>query len=466
MMKIAFYLLAAILTLAACSKEQVATEPVEENPVAAGKTMTLKATLEDTRGEISSDGKFSWSNGDQIAVPFRNADNDLVYILFTSNGSQEFTHVFSEGDNYELEVGRNAYYPFSAVSATDQVSLDGSVIPLVAQVGDNETLAFKHLSAFMDVTFTGLPVAVSQIRVTGVHAGPYTVNYNEGNPSLTPVGGTGTDHYSIPVSGEGSYHAAVSFAPGTYNSLTFSLLTTDGRVVYSKSTSRTLERKNYYRMPSLAYSAPTKFYVTTSSNSHYWDKTDVSLVQTGSSSYELWMNCDGGTTISIYDEYSVGQGGTPLWTGTVNDGNYYMISWNSASATGSVGYVKKTQDYPWGIQSFENLAIYDNFSGSWQERQLNYNGNHFWSTSITVATEGTYSFKMKVYNVGWNDEWGFVSGDLNSVNPGSNGYGTAVRKSQSENMTVSLTAGTYRVIANDIHPTYDDKPIRVAFVKL
>ena len=431
--------------------------------------MSFTASLESaTRAfDESTPGSFKWESNDAIAVPFRTVDNVLVYLSFTTDGNGEFTHVFSEGDNYELVVGGNAYYPFSAVDGTDQITLDGTIIPLVAQVGNDQTLEFKHLAAFMDMTFTGLPVAVSQIKVTGVHAGPYSVSNNGGNPTLSAVEGAGTDYYSIPVSGEGMYKATVSFAPGTYNSLTFNLLTANGTVVYSKSTSQTLERKKYYTMPSLTYSAATKFYVTTSSSSHYWDQTNVPLIQIGSSSYELWMNCDGGTTISIYDEYGVGQGGTPIWTGTVNDGNYYKISWDSASATGSVSFVSGTVNHPWNNDYFDNLALYGDFSGSWQELKLNY-GNHSWSTSIEVAAAGTYSFKMKVYGAGWNDQWGLNSGDANFVNPGSNGFGTAVWNTNSENMpnmTVSLSAGTYQVCLNAIEPTYTDKPLRVMFVK-
>ena len=50
-MKKVFYLLVAILAVAACSKEPMNTEVVDENPVAAGKTMTLKATLEERLNE-------------------------------------------------------------------------------------------------------------------------------------------------------------------------------------------------------------------------------------------------------------------------------------------------------------------------------------------------------------------------------------------------------------------------------
>ena len=463
-MKQTIIALAAILLLAACAKEQVAV-PEESTP--KERVMSFTASLESaTRAfDESTPGSFKWEANDAIAVPFRTVDNDLVYLSFTTNGNGEFSHVFAEGEDYELVVDGNAYYPFSAVNGTDQITLDGTVIPLVAQVGSDQTLAFKHLAAFMDMTFTGLPVAVSEIKVTGVHAGPYSVSYNGGNPSLTAVNDAGTDYYSIPVTGEGACHATVSFAPGTYNSLTFNLLTANGTVVYSKSTSQNLERKKYYAMPALAYIAATKFYVTTSSSTHYWDKTNVPLIQIGSSNYELWMNCDGGTTISIYDEYGIGQGGTPLWTGTVNDGNYYKISWDSASATGSVAWVSATQNLPWGIQSFENLAIYCDFSGAWAETKLSYNGNHSWSYLFTVSTTGTYSFKIKIFGEGWNDQWGYYSGDANSKNPGSDGYGTAVKDSRCSDMTVYLTAGTYQVNVNSIQPTYSDKPLRVMFVK-
>ena len=464
-MKQTVFALTAIVLVVACAKEPV-TVPEESAP--KERVMSFTASLENSTrafGEINNNQvSFNWEANDAIAVPFRTVDNNLVYISFTTDGSGEFTHVFAEGEDYELVLNGNAYYPFSAVNETDQISLDGTVIPLVAKVENNQTLAFKHLAAFMDLTFTGFPATVSQIKVTGVHAGPYSVNSEGENPSLTAVNGAGSDYFSIPVSGDGSYHATISFAPGTYNALSFSLLTANGTVVYSKSTSQNLERKKFYAMPALAYIAPTKFYVTTSSSTHHWDKANVPMIQTGASSYELWMNCDGGTTISVYDEYNLGTG-TPIWTGSVNDGNLYKLSWDSSSATGFVNYVSATVNCPWDTQYFKDLALYGNFSGEWKDISLEYNGNHSWSTSITVANTGTYSFKMRVYNSGWNDQWGLYSDDGNSVNPGSNGYGVAVWNSKSSDMTVSLTAGTYQFYANSIQPTYGDKPVRVAFVK-
>lgn len=461
-MKRTVFALAAILLTAACSKEPV-TIPEETNPTT--RVMSFTASLESASRAFDDEhpGSFKWEANDAIAVPFL-SNGDVVYLSFTTDGSGEFTHTFSEGDNYELAVGRNAYYPYSAVTGTDQVNLDGTVIPLVAQVGSDQTLAFKHLAAFMDLTFTGVPETVTQLKVTGVRSGAYSVDYNEGNPSLTAVG-TGTDFYSIPVTGEGTFHATVSFAPGSYNTLSFSLLTANGTVAYSKSTSQTLARKKFYAMPALAYTAATKIFVTTSSTSHYWDRTDVQMIRTGESTYELWMNCDGQTTISVYDEYNLG---APVWTGSVNDGNLYKISWNSATNTGSVDYVSATVNHPWRNEYFDNLGLYGNFSGQWQEMQLTFSGNHSWSKEITVASSGTYSFKLNVYDTGWNDEWGYYSGDGNSVNPGSNGYGVAVCNGEgrnTQNMTVYLTAGTYQFYANSIQPTYSDRPLRVMFVK-
>ena len=363
-MKRIVFALAAIIFAAACSKEPV-TVPEDTTP--ATRVMSFTASLENASRAFDDEhpGSFKWEADDAIAVPFRSSGN-LVYLSFNTNGNGEFTHTFSEGDSYELAVGENAYYPFSAVTGTDQVNLDGTVIPLVAQVGNDQTLAFKHLAAFMDLTFTGVPATVTQLKVTGVRAGVYSVDYNGGNPSLTAVG-TGTDYYSIPVTGEGSFHTTVSFAPGSYNSLSFSLLTANGTVAYSKSTSQTLARKKFYAMPALAYTAATKFFVTTSSASHHWDKTEVQMIRTGESAYELWMNCDGQTTIRVYDEYNPG---APIWTGSVNDGNLYKISWNSAANTGSVDYVSATVDHPWGNEYFDNLGLYGNFSGQWQEMQL------------------------------------------------------------------------------------------------
>ena len=164
MMKRLFYLLVAILAVAACSKEPVSTETVDDNPVAAGKTMTLKATLEETRGEMGSGGKFSWSNGDEIAVEFVDGQNQSTFLKFTTTaGDGVFTHTFTS-DEEGLTLGTRAFYPASikeeAGLNADQFYLGQSyangLVPLYADV-DKDELSFKHLFAMMEVTFNNVP---------------------------------------------------------------------------------------------------------------------------------------------------------------------------------------------------------------------------------------------------------------------------------------------------------------------
>ena len=68
MKKIAFFLAAAVLTAAACTREQ--TDSIEEGLLPGQRYVSINASAESTGSRVTyaDDRAFGWETGDQIAV--------------------------------------------------------------------------------------------------------------------------------------------------------------------------------------------------------------------------------------------------------------------------------------------------------------------------------------------------------------------------------------------------------------
>lgn len=180
MKKSIIYLAAAILAVAACSKEQ--PEPIH-NDAPQGVSITLKATiLEATKATVADPSNpgsgtneslaTTWDSGDQIAIHTKN--NALVTLTATGSGSTaEFTGNIPAGD--EIEDGAIAYYPASIAVAGNAgtVNLPSSYasadaakkgITLRGTVNaDGTSATFTHMGAMLRITATDVPDAVTSI---------------------------------------------------------------------------------------------------------------------------------------------------------------------------------------------------------------------------------------------------------------------------------------------------------------
>lgn len=285
-MKKVFYLLAAILTMVACSKEQLTTESVEENPVAAGKTMTLKANLEETRGEMGTDGKFSWSSGDEIAVEFVDNQNQSTFLKFTTTANDGvFSHTFTS-DEEGLTLGTRAFYPASIKESSgltadqfylDQTSANG-LVPLYADV-DNEELSFKHLFAMMEVNFSNIPSSISNPKFGVSYSsdwGVFQVGFSADVPVVTAI-----DNHSDMVFLSGvtvnNGAATIKFPvlPGN-TAVQVALQDSENvNVLLKQGSSREYQRKTLYKMPTLTLGTVIKItnnaYAEMTNAGKHWD---------------------------------------------------------------------------------------------------------------------------------------------------------------------------------------------------
>ena len=92
------FLIMAAAAVAACQNKTAVEEPTSEQ---GSYVFTIKATSSDieTKTDYDTDGKFSWSSGDQISVLFHNGDVNKFFTLTTkgSGASADFSGTIDEG---------------------------------------------------------------------------------------------------------------------------------------------------------------------------------------------------------------------------------------------------------------------------------------------------------------------------------------------------------------------------------
>lgn len=262
MKRTVIYLMAG-LAMAACTKETPET-PIIDNAPETGRVMTLTATLEDqTKAGVGSDGKFSWSAGDEIAVEFLDEDNNSTFLTFkTENGDGTFTHTMTTQEE-SLKLGTRAFSPASLKNKSgldaDCIYLGDSygdgLVPLVAAVSD-ETLSFKYLFAMMEVTFENIPSSISPKFRTYSDAnwGEYKIEGSADNPTLTQKNVHTTNIYLTgTMTDNGTMTVRFPVFPGINNRVQVALCDDSYTTVAFKQASiRQYNRKTLYRMPSIA----------------------------------------------------------------------------------------------------------------------------------------------------------------------------------------------------------------------
>ena len=481
------------LLAVACNKEIPETDQIpEEEP---GIEYELTATLDDQQPEteasidFASTGKVSWVSTDKIAVWTGSSFVEFTAKTISADG---YTATFSATISGTPTFGK-AYYPASiAGSSENQVVLPSNYATVAAAadgfpmmsdtVTPGQPVTFKHLGSFLKLSITGLPSGTSSLEVTSSASlsGTFSTNWNGGAPTMTASAGTAS--ITVPAtSGDNTVYIPVP--AGTYG---FEILVKNstGRILFRKeASSRSFSRAILKSLKPLPYAAPSKYYVKTVSSSGYWDGDHI-LLQGSANIYEVWVNCDGGTVSYIYDEYNIGNdvtgAGCLAHTAQVNDGNKYKIEYNTSSGNAAMTYISRTYDYPydWNNLYTAPLHLHGSWDGSnWTDSNFAAydNGkrpNHVFEASLTT-TASTGEFGLKA---GTTDEWWSAdSGDSNygTITAGAAGiyYCNLIRKyngNESRHYNQSLTnlpVGTYKVYANVLNDQYDDRPIRVMFVK-
>jgi len=437
-----FSFAAAALMLVGCNKEQINPEQTADKDLV---TYSFTASIDDpeVRSTLTNAGVFSWVAGDHIAIY---NSTTSAYVDFSVTAVDDSGNATITADAASGAVWTNAIYPYDrAAGAGNEVDYTVTTVsgPILVSQVSGQTLSFKYLGAVVNVQVTGAPSTSSTLTFTANSSefGSLSFSWSGDSPILE---GTGSQA-SITVPFNASGITSIPVPQASYAGFTITVDNEAGRHLYKKTTSNTfdLSSKKLLPMPELTYAAPSEFYVTTSSDSKYWDKSNVRMIQTGANDYEVWMNCDGNTTIKIFDEYNKDnlEKGV-LNTGSVTDGNFYKITWNSSNESGGPEYVGATANYPFYNTEFPSstfaiAGLNDDWSTLYT---MTYNGNMSWEYEGITVTKGTHEFKLR--NADADSYWAGESSGL-----GDALYGKLLSDS-SNNASITLDAGTYNVYVN------------------
>ena len=269
MKKIAFFLAAAVMTAAACTREQ--TDPIVEGLLPGQRVVTLNASAESagTRVTYLDDRTFGWETGDQIAVWTGAGFASATYAGESGAAQGPFTLTLGETETYSGA----AIYPLNSGSTVSEgkVNLllgktyslahpESVLMPLVARIAsaDQADLAFKHVGAAVKVTFKNLPEGEKTFRLLSDKGltGTFEINLAElGTASIAAPASDGQNNYvDLSVAGNAAQELTVYF-PVPTGDLRFGIeVIAGGNTVFSKEIGtkvNTLTRGMILRMPEI-----------------------------------------------------------------------------------------------------------------------------------------------------------------------------------------------------------------------
>ena len=312
-MKTRLFAALAVLVVAAagCSKDLELKENYRAENLPDGMvqyTFTVSNPNKDVKSTLTDAGVFGWTaTNDKIAI-YNSATSSYVEFTVTSvdgSGNATITGTAAPGASWT-----NAIYPAErATGAGNGVDYTVSSVsgPILVSKVTGGSLSFKYLGAVINVKVSGVPDSPTTITFTANTDvfGSRTFSWSGDSPVL---GGTATQA-SITVPFTEATTISIPIPQVEYSGFTITVDNAAGRHLYKKTTASTadMRSKKLLPMPALTYEAPTKFYVKTTSATGYWDSQDFRMIQTGSNSYDLSLNCDGNSTYYIYDEYNMDQ---------------------------------------------------------------------------------------------------------------------------------------------------------------
>lgn len=181
------YLLGALLVMAtsACSNEEL-MQP-EATPDATGEVVTVKAYVPGngapmSRVALTAGGtedaptvSVAWKDGDKFTV-IRNGN----YLDFTkAAGTNDFTGTLPDAGGsglyyalYPAETGLTGAYSYVDLRSQGSGSLNPNLTYMYATSEDGQTFEFRHLTALLKPTFTGIPAGETVTSVAIVCDAP------------------------------------------------------------------------------------------------------------------------------------------------------------------------------------------------------------------------------------------------------------------------------------------------------
>lgn len=188
-----FFAAAAIVLAASCVKEN----PAQDNGQVAVNYVPMEFTSAvETKTELS-DGKVKWLADDQISIFDNSASAETHNNLFETTGDGSFS-----GTVPEDATGFYALYPYRAAStltdgvisaflSPEQKAVVGSFaddLAVMVAKAEGGSLAFKNVCSHIKFTLAEDLTDVKSITLMGnkaeILAGAFSINWNEGNPSI------------------------------------------------------------------------------------------------------------------------------------------------------------------------------------------------------------------------------------------------------------------------------------------
>ena len=224
-MKKLFLFLTVLAAVLSCSKNQDTPETAK-----GLSPMTFKAIGEITKTSLAADGKgIVWSTNDKINVFSGSAFGTNTQFSVSSVESEGKTATF-EGlaevspeyyalSPYQEGATINSAGLITAEIPAEQHATTGSFGPeanlSVAHISGSEDIEFKNAGALLSVSIEATDVTGLKVEALGGGAlsGTVTINYNDGEPTVSAV--SGNSYVQTEVSGAGTYYFSV--LPGTFN---------------------------------------------------------------------------------------------------------------------------------------------------------------------------------------------------------------------------------------------------------
>ena len=439
---------AASILAAACSKEISNTDKSSSETIIPEEFVTYSFTAgsADVKSLLTNAGAFSWVAEDHIAIYNSTTSSYVIFEVESVDGSGNATITASAAPG---AVWTNAIYPAERATGNGNevdYTVDSVSGPILVSKVDGQTLSFKYLGAVANIQINDVPGTPTKLTLTANADvfGSRTFSWSGDNPVLA---GSGTQA-SITVPFTNNTIISVPIPQVSYAGFTITVDNAAGRHLYKKTTAKTFDMssKKLLPMPALTYEAASKFYVTTVSTSGYWDRSNVRMIQTGANTYEVQMNCDGDTDIYIFDNYNadnytIGY----LNKGHVDGGNFYKITWDTSTSNGGPIYLSNTRDYPFWHDAYpvatDGMCLSGSFNSWGYATTFTYNTNMSWVLeNLAIASDGTYEFKIRKTQ----DDWAYEAGVNSGLGTGM--YGSL--KGDTNNASITLTAGTYNVYLN------------------
>ena len=389
----ALLVLSALFTLTSCNKEEVSNGTQFRASMENCTSQNSKTTLSGTA--------LNWQNDDRIAV----YGTDGCGIYSATPQTPATTAIF---DNVSGETGDptfRAFYPTTLTTdgvnitlPATQTYVENSIheFPMYAESSDN-TLSFKNLCGALKLHLTA-NVNISTIAITAADEinGTFSIDYNAGDPQLTPVSGSNTTTFTCATaqsiaSGKDFF---IYLPAGNYSGLQIELNTNDGRYCVKTANTTISVTRSQYTL------------ITLNAN-------NLQFIPLGSKGGLFTINADGDQVwFSQGNLLYVGSATTPYWK--FADNQYSSTGSNSTNlnsnrdhfawATSGFDHGSGMSSYqPWVMSPSSIFNAYGN--SSYDLNQTGCNGTADWGYNA-IYNAGN------VINEGWRtltkDEWNYL----------------------------------------------------------